>query len=187
MLSTIFRSPQATQLVRWFVFHPGKSVTAEDLSRELTLGASVTRQSLGKLVRAMVIAKDGTSYQLPRTFLLLSELQSLFLKTEILLQGSLLTELKQSKGLGLIVLSGRFVMRADTPIDLLLVGKVNRGKFARRMRRFEQAGLVVQYSILSKKQFQERWSITDRFLYSLFEGKHEILLDLWGLVSVKSE
>ncbi len=187
MLSTIFGSPQTAALTRFFVNNAGKQCTAVETANALHAGLPSIKRSLGVLLKAGVIVKGEVGYCLPSTFPLLLELQSLFLKSEVLLGGQLVQTLKRLGDCGLIVLTGRFVMRADVAIDLLIIGSLNRPRFATVMHRFEREGLPVNYSILSRKQFQERWSITDRFLYSIFEGRHEILLDKWGLVSVRNE
>lgn len=165
----------------------GSDWTAEAIARAVHASVASVKRTLRALLNAGVIVKDGEQYSLPTTFPLLLELQSLFLKSEVLLRGQLVEALKRLGDCGLLVLTGRFMMRADVAIDLLIVGSINRTRFAALMRRFERQGLTVNYSILSRKQFQERWSITDRFLYSIFEGRHEILLDKWGLVSVPTE
>lgn len=187
MLEQIFGSPTRQRLCRFFVEHPDIAYTGNDLARELGQSTRIIATAVRELTRAGVLSVDGSHVVLSGTFPLLPELTSLFFKTSVMFQSECIQSLKGLRGLGLLMLTGRFVMEPESPIDLLLVGSVNRGKLEGLMRRFEKQGVNINYTLLSRQAFQTRWSVTDKFLYGLFERKHEVLLDVWGLVSVQNE
>jgi biotin operon repressor len=184
MLSTIFGSPRRQRLCSLLVQNPDRGFTHGELARALGVSERTLAKDIRLLVDEDIVTRADNEYSIASTFPLLAELQSLFLKTTAMLHGQCIAELKGMNGLGLIILTGRFVMRPDCPIDLLLVGSLNRRKLQRLMHRLECDGISLNYTLLSRRAFETRWSITDRFLYGIFEGKHEILLDKWGLVSV---
>ncbi len=184
MLQALFGSPQRERLTRFLIEHVDTSFSPAELARALNASQRGLEKDARLLVEAGVLHEADGRYTLFRSFPLFAELQSIILRTAAMLQGDCIQELKQMPNLGLIVLTGRFVMRADAPIDVLLVGSVNRPKLDAAMRRLEKQGVSINYTVLSRSAFQSRWGMTDRFLYSIFEGKHEVLLDKWGLVSV---
>ncbi len=183
MLEAIFATLSRQRLCRFFVQHPDERFTSASLAKHLGRSSRAIAKDLRTLTESGVLVIQEGNYVFPRTFPLFGELESLFFKTALLLERRFIDALKGMGGLGLIVLTGRFV-GTPAPVDLLLVGSVNRPVLEKILRFIEQQGVSINYTVLSRQAFQSRWSMTDRFLYGIFEGKHEILLDKWGLVSV---
>ena len=76
------------------------------------------------------------------------------------------------------MLSGIFVGRDEAPIDILAVGTINRNKLKNLVRNFEkELSKPINYTIMTKSEFQYRYNITDRFLYDLLGGKNMIIIN----------
>ena len=77
-------------------------------------------------------------FQVRRDFLLYTELKLLFSKSPLLLRDSFL---KQLPNLGLVdyaIMTGFFTNRDDIPVDILIVGTVDKQKLSKLIQHFEQ-------------------------------------------------
>jgi len=111
-------------------------------------------------------------------FLLYDEISSLFLKSPLLLQKRFLKELSTFGTVEFAMLSGFFVGKTDSPVDMLIVGDVEKNRINKLISSIErEIDQEINYSVMKKNEFLYRKSITDRFLFTLLEGKKLVLVD----------
>lgn len=144
--------------------------------RESVKTADVTREPLFSVVK--VDKQPKKYFQINQEFLLYQELRSLFAKSPRLLQHALEKELDNLGTIECAVLTGFFVDRDDTKIDLLIVGNVLKTRLSKLIHRFEkEIEREINYSAMTTDEFLYRKSIIDKFLFSILEGKKIVLVD----------
>lgn len=119
-----------------------------------------------------------TWYQLQQGHLFHDELRDLILKTRVLGERALTDELKKiTKNLHVLMLTGHFVEYEEADIDLLLVGTVDAKKLARLVKKYEiEIGKPIRYTVMSPKEYLERQQVVDKFLYSIFQTPHVLVV-----------
>ena len=111
-------------------------------------------------------------FQLNKDFALYPELRALFFKARILLEKSLIEKMRGIGQITYLALTGIFTQNPQTPADLLIVGRVNKGKLRELMEEFENnMGRSLNYSLMSPREFRDRRELTDRFLFNILENK----------------
>jgi hypothetical protein len=106
------------------------------------------------------------------------ELRALMIKAQVIVEKSLVQKIEKIGNIAFFLLSGIFVGRRDAPVDMLIVGSVDKTKFSRLIKSFEkEMGQTLNYSIMPKADYLFRKNVTDKFLYDLLEGKNIIVID----------
>jgi DNA-binding MarR family transcriptional regulator len=194
MLEQLFGSKTRILLLRLFLNNPGNFFFIREIARNLKLHLNSVRRELSNLESIGIVQshtkedlekeagkklKDRKKYyKLNSNFVFLDELRSLLVKAQIIMEHSLAEKVEKIGNVSLFLLSGIFVGRDDAPVDLLVVGTVNRQKFLRLISDFErELGRSINYTIMNKQDFIYRRGLTDRFLYDLLEHKNLKVID----------
>ncbi|MEK7122799.1 MAG: hypothetical protein AAB855_02985 [Patescibacteria group bacterium] len=206
MLEQLFGSRTRTKLLRLFLMHPENAYYIRELTRLIDTQINSVRRELQNLMESGVIRdveapvipegeqfgtvkKAHTSsdkqpkkyFKADQNFILHNELKALFAKSPRLLQNALEQELDHLGTIDLVVLTGFFVDRDDTPIDMLIVGAVLRSRLSKLVHGFEkEIEREINYSTMTTDEFLYRKSIVDRFLFSILEGKKIVVVDRLG-------
>jgi len=182
MLQHLFGTTTRYLILRVLVFNPDHPYTIAELRRKLHITDAAVRAELQRLMATQLVretaGETGKSYHFAKEAAIFPELRALFLKAQ------LLTEYdfgKKILGIGRIayaVLTGYFTNVPEAKTDIFIVGTVNRVKLRRLVRRFQHdMDHDVRYTVLSKKEYQYRNDITDRFLYDILENRKIVLID----------
>lgn len=194
MLEQLFGSKTRVMLLRLFLNNPEKFYYVRELTRNLGTHLNSIRRELDNLQKMGIIGfytktdlereiekeiKDNKKYyKLNNDFMFISELTSLLNKAHIVLDKTLTKRVENLGDVKFFLLSGIFVGRDDAPVDMLAVGTINRTKLKNLAKNFEkELGKPINYTILTKSEFQYRYNITDRFLYDLLGGKNMVIVD----------
>ncbi len=124
-------------------------------------------------------------YKLDTACLLFPELKSLLFKAQVLYERELIDLLKAKAGkLKILLFTGCFADGKDSETDILLVGEIKPLVVAKLVADFEKKlGKSIRYTSMSVREFNDRREIGDRFLYSIFEGKHTTVIDELNQIS----
>lgn len=194
MIEQLFGSKTRVMLLRLFLNNPEKFYYVRELTRNLNTHLNSIRRELDNLQKMGIInfytkkdlereiekkIKDNKKYyKLNNDFMFISELTSLLNKAHVVLDKTLVKRVENLGEVKFFLLSGIFVGRDDAPIDMLAVGTINRNKLRNLARNFEkELGKPINYTIMTRSEFQYRYNITDRFLYDLLGGKNMIIVD----------
>lgn len=194
MLEQLFGSKTRVLLLRLFLNNPESFFFVRELTRNLGLHLNSIRRELNNLESIGIISSHTKSdlekevekklkdnkryYKLNSSFVFTDELRALLIKAQLILEQSLIERVEKLGTVVFFVLSGVFVGRSDAPVDLLVVGKVNRLKLTRLIKGFEkELGQPINYAVLTKIDFQYRRDVTDKFVYDLLEGKNLVVID----------
>jgi predicted transcriptional regulator len=194
MLEQLFGSRTRVKLLRLFLNHPDKSYYVRELTRELKSQINAIRrelqnlESLGIIIikKTKEIKKKGKRskqkqkkyYTVNQDFILYSELKALLLKAQLLIEENLVKRIKELGRVYYLVLTGTFVGLKDGTTDILIVGKLDKKRLRKLVKKFEkELGREINYTVLGVREFAYRMDITDKFLYSILENKKIIVID----------
>ncbi len=205
MLEQLFGSRTRTRLLHLFFKNPQEKFFIRELTRKIDTQINSVRRELKNLrecgiidevldnspkevdqktipaARKTIRKADSTLrkyFQANRSFLLFDELKELFLKSPLLLQNRFVREISAFGTIDYALMSGFFVGRTDTPVDLLIVGDVDRHKLTRLISSLEkEIDQEINYALMKLSEYHYRKSITDRFLFTILEGKKIVLMD----------
>jgi hypothetical protein len=198
MLGKLFGSNARVKLLKLFLLHPDNKYYIRQISRDIKLQLNSVRRELenladfGLLKEAEIIQnKDGKPsendelskherkyYQANKDFVLFNEVKDLIVKAQVLYEKDFVEKIRRIGKIKLFLLTGIFVSESNSPIDMLIVGKLNRHKLTRLIKELEkELGRELNYTMMETREFNYRRAITDVFLYDILEGKKIIVID----------
>lgn len=195
MLEQLFGSKTRVKLLHMFFQFPDRSFYVREVARLADVQLNAVRRELSNLEKLELIIpipineladsaeNVGTGrskyYRLNGACLLFFEMKSLLLKAQMLQEQELVELLKEKAGkLKMLLLTGGFTGANDIETDVLMVGEVRPMVVSKIISEFEKnLGKSIRYTIMGEKEFMERREIGDKFLYSIFEGKHMAIID----------
>ncbi len=182
MLKNLFGTPVRYLILRVFVFNPDHPYTVAELRRKLHITDTAIRAELQRLLAIQLVAEaagdGGKTYHLMKETAIFPELRALFLKAQLLSEYDFGKKILSIGRVAYAALTGYFTNVPEAKTDIFIVGTVNRAKLRRLVRRFQHdMDHDVRYTVLSKKEYQYRNDITDRFLYDILENRKIILVD----------
>lgn len=194
MLEQLFGSKARVALLRLFLNNPNDFFFVREIARSLKLHLNSVRRELENLEKMGIVnahtkedlereagkkLKDKKKYyKLNNNFVFIDDLRSLMMKAEIIMEQSLAEKVEKIGNISLFLLSGVFVGREDAPVDLLVIGTVNRKKFDRLIAEFERSlGRTINFTLMSKQDFLYRRGLTDKFIFNLLDHKNLRVID----------
>lgn len=196
MIEQLFGSKTRARLLYLLFRSPKKSFYVREMAREIGAQLNAVRREIANLEKLGLIGLDKQKkkkdsyeysavgsrakyYSLRSDSLLYPELKSLLLKTQVLKEREMVEQIKKKAGsIKLMLLTGIFTDSSDIATDMLLVGQVKPLVLARTIKSFEKKfGKVIRYTVMTKKEFSERKEVGDKFLYSIFDSKHLVVVN----------
>jgi DNA-binding transcriptional ArsR family regulator len=182
MLDHIFGSRTRVKLLRIFLTNPNNNYYVRELTRKIKERINSVRRELENLEKIELITHhdDGQKkyYRVNANFILYPELKALILKSQLIVERSLSKSLKQIGQISYLVLTGIFTGVPEAQTDILIVGKVNRLKLKRLVQQFSKDfDQRIRYTVMSKKEFEYRNDLTDKFLYTILENRKIVVAD----------
>lgn len=114
---------------------------------------------------------------LDSTHTLARELKSLLLKAQLALSNRFARAVEGLGNVSYLVLVGVFT-GVQTPVDVLVVGRVSRLAIERMVTNLErELGRQINYVVLTPDEFDERSALPDKFLYTILEAHKIVLVD----------
>lgn len=202
MLEHLFGSKTRVKLLKLLYRQPERAFFVRELSREVGVQINAVRRELELLRELEIILekvdeqpkdmeKAGASlrkyYQLNPASLLYSELQALLIKETVIDQKQFIEDLSTKIGeIKLLVLTGSFTNDHQVPTDLLVIGSVKLRALAKMVEQYQkELGFEIRYTIMGEDEFADRRYVMDKFLYSIFEAEHIIVVDMLGVTKGK--
>ncbi|MFA6106432.1 MAG: hypothetical protein WC745_02030 [Patescibacteria group bacterium] len=189
MLQKLFGSKARVSLLKLFLLNAEEKFFVRELSRRLGLQVnSIAREldnleAFGLLTSKLEIADQKKYYRANRDFILLGELKNLIIRSQVLYEKDFSEKMRRIGNLRLLVLSGIFAGWDAGPVDILVVGKLNKAKFLQLISEMEkEIQKELNFTIMDSDEFKYRKDMTDVFLYSILEGKKIVLIDEIGLL-----
>lgn len=165
----------------------GLIIEGSDLPVNLLEAISETSENFDKPANAKKESADAKTragkkevkfYQLNKDFVLNEELKTLIARGQALYERDFVDKLLTTGKIKYMMLTGFFVNRIDSPVDLLVVGRINKVKLVKIIKDFEkELGREVNFTHFEPNEFLYRRSLADVFIYELLEGPNLVVID----------
>jgi DNA-binding transcriptional ArsR family regulator len=187
MLEQLFSSKTRVKLLKLFLNQKeDKDYFIRELTRVLGEHLNSIRRELTNLEDlGLVLSQEKDKkkyYSVNKDFILLPELKALLLKSRELGDQKLVQQLEKIGFLDLLILSGTFVGNTDSDVDLFIVGRVQKPKLDKLIQTHEKdSGKDIRYTLMSKKEFQHRIDLGDRFIYTILNSRKITVINKLGI------
>jgi len=197
MVEQLFGSKTRVKLLKLFYGNPNRAFYVREITRKIDEQINSVRRELANLLSIGIITSDNTNnklyYEVNQKYEYYDPLLSIF--------GSKRT--KQPKGdeendnenedeyraLGhveLIAYSGKLTRDLSAPVDVLIIGNVNKNAVDKYIAGLEaDEGMEIRYTVMKLDDFYYRRQIHDRFVTQLLNAKKQILLDKKDILTEK--
>ncbi|MCR4312002.1 MAG: hypothetical protein NUV56_01830 [Candidatus Uhrbacteria bacterium] len=196
----LFGSRTRARLLALFLENADRAFYVRELTRRIDAQLNSVRRELKNLVDVGVVLEvegkilpgegDDASADVPEAknekkkfyrantaFPLFEDLRNVMRKAAVLMNTRFVRALGAKGEIDLVILTGRF-MEADVQTDLLIVGNVTAPDLADVMREFEHdIAREVNYTCMPKDEYIYRRDVGDRFLATILDAKHAILIN----------
>lgn len=190
MLEKLFGSRTRVKILALLLNNSTRSYYVREITRKVDEQINSVRRELGNLKSVGLVkshAKNGKIYfQANVKSDIFNELKKIFGKVaaETVFENQLAEKLKLVGAVQFAALMGYFVQDATSPIDLFLVGNVEKTKLNPLVKQLsEEVGHEINYTVMSPEEFQERTVLFDRFLTEIMSSQKIIAIDYLGVSS----
>jgi predicted nucleotidyltransferase len=177
------RSKARQRLLAYYFTNPAARLHLRDLAERLSIDPSNLSKELGRLEREGLFRSEVSGrqkyFQLNREYSLFDEVRSIVAKT-IGAVPLIAQSLKKVEGIEGAYLYGSFARNqqdAASDIDVLVIGNPKGEALAEAMQKLErQLGREVNYTVLTRKEFDSRRTRKDAFLENVWHNKRVSLI-----------
>lgn len=160
-----------------FLLDPDKEYFIRELTRRLDEQINSIRRELDNL-KKMGLLRSRTRdrkkyYAVNQHFIAFNELKSIIMKA-LSSREHVSGKIAKMGKVDFLVLSGVFVDK-PSPVDLLLVGDIDRGQLEHYLNTECEAKRPVKFSVLSKEDFLYRLKCKDKFLHDIIQDQQNII------------
>lgn len=182
MLDHLFGSRTRAKILRLLLTNPQKSYFVREIARKIREHVNSVRRELKFLTEANIVAARGEGqkryYQANVDYPVHPELKALIFKAQVMEERRLLGAIRGNGRVHLLLLTGFFVGQEVAQTDILIVGTINREKLKRLMKTFQDHfDREIHYTVMTRKEFEFRHGLTDRFLYAILSGPTITVID----------
>lgn len=197
MIEQLFGSKTRVKLLQLFYANPNRAFYVREITRKIDEQINSVRRELANLLSVGIISSENTNnklyYEVDQNYDFYKPLSEIFggkkkaLTEKAVSKTSVDTGNDKLKSIGNIeiaFLTGQFTRDDNASIDLLIVGDVNHTKLEKYIAEFEQAeGKEIRYSVMTKKDFDYRQQVKDRFITNVLQNKRQVLIDKHKLLN----
>lgn len=178
MLKRLFTSNTRIKLLKTFLMNPKEEFFIRELTRKLNEQINSVRRELDNLKKMGLlkakIRNRKKFYCINDKFYVLNELTGLVLK-EPSTDKRVAKDLEKFGELKLLVLSGFFVNKESTPVDMLIVGEIDREKLTDYLNNEIASNRPVRFTVLSEEDYKYRINCNDRFLTEIINNESNLV------------
>lgn len=177
MLKRLFTSNTRVKLLTLFLTNPDQEFFIRELTRKLDEQINSIRRELDNL-RKIGLLRTKTKnrkkyYIVNKDFVLYAELKGIIHKAHSDKE-SIVRHIAEFGDVDVVVLSGLFVDK-EAPIDILMVGRVDRHGLENYFNNELQSKRAIRFSLMTKEEYQYRRKCNDKFLHDILEDKDNIV------------
>lgn len=202
-IEQLFGSRTRARLLGLFLENNERAFFVRELARRIEAQLNSVRRELKNLVDIGIVREvahatpdqvqtevdeEGKQenrryYQANSAFPLFDDLRAVMKKVAVLLNNSLLVELKKQGELDVLILTGRFTDAPGILTDVLIVGDLKEDGIQKAIADFErEIGREVNYTFMPREEFAYRRDVGDRFLAGILAAKRVVLVDTFAKV-----
>lgn len=185
----LFGSRTRARLLNHFMHNAGQRYFVRELTRKIDAQLNSVRRELINLVEIGIVKElvetDNKEkrkfYQADQDFFLFPDMRALIKKMQLMLKKNLVQQIDAKGKIELLILTGRFVDQNTIPVDLLVIGEMAEPDLQKLLVEFEkEVGQEVNFTVMSKEEYNYRKQVSDRFLYSILNVEHVTMIDRLG-------
>ena len=186
MIDQLFGSKTRVKLLYLFYGNPNRSFYVREITRKIDEQINSVRRELSNLLSIGIIKSDSNNnrlyYEVSQNHEFYKPLHEIFsADSDSLLSSAQTTQEKRFRDIGKIktaYLMGKYVRDKSMPVDLLIVGDVNKTKLEKLVAELQkEEGFEISYSLLSSKDFEYRKVVKDKFITDVMNAKKTIIID----------
>ena len=205
ILAKLFGTEAKVKIMRLFLFNPEKPFSPSDIASRAKVSLPTVRHEVtllrkmgmvkGKRFFRMVSVKKGKKmiskkkteggWILNRTFPYLPAIQNLLINTVLIKHSEIVRKLNMVGRMKLVIVSGVFIHKEDSRVDLLVVGDAVRlSTLENVIRGIEsEIGKELRYAAFETGDFKYRLGMYDKLIRDILDYPHRVILDRLGLPS----
>ena len=172
MLKRLFTSNTRIKLLTVFLMNQEKEYFIRELTRKLDEQINSVRRELDNLKKVGLLkarAKNRKKfYYVNKDFILLDELKGIIIKV-LSSNESLAKDIGKLGKIKLLALSGQLVGRQTESVDMLIVGEVNKEKFAKYLNTELRTKKPIKFTIMDEEDYKYRIACKDKFITDLIK------------------
>lgn len=189
ILETLFSSRPRVEVLRMFLFQPGKKLSAGDIARQTGIAKSTARTHAKALAKINLLhdaqsavgdsGQEQEVWELNKSSSLRPHLHQLFLAHQNITPEDIKEELLALVDVSFLALSGVFSGVDDRPVDILIAGqKINSKKLKKTLSKLERRlGTELRYASMSEEEFRYRFDVQDKLVREVLDYPHRRLVD----------
>ncbi len=184
MLTKLFSSSVRVKILKFLAMNINGAFTASGIAVKIGSAIRSVNKEVVKLIDTGAVIEEikpetinkkiikVKHYKINQDFVLLNEIKSIFLKTQVMELDDFKEKLIKLKKINYAVLTGKFVGQENSSIDLLIVGDVEHKKCEKIVNEFEKKiGFEINWTLMPLEEYDYRQKIGDMFIYNLFSRK----------------
>ncbi|MEX0919652.1 MAG: transcriptional regulator [Candidatus Saccharimonadales bacterium] len=188
MVEQLFGSKTRVKLLHLFCNNPNRSFYVREITRKIEEQINSVRRELSNLLSIGIIKSDTSGnrlyYEVNQDHPYYKSLRSMF--TYVADEGadSSVTSTDMSArfravgSVDYVALSGVLTRDDKSPVDILIVGDVNKSRLDNLISEIEsEEGGELRYTVLSRGQYDYRYHLKDKFLNSVLNSKKTVVID----------
>jgi predicted transcriptional regulator len=188
MLEQLFGSRTRVKVLALLLNNSTRAYFVREITRKVEEQINSVRRELQNLKAVGLVtsyAKNGKIYFQANTKSdIFPDLKKIFSKVaeDTVFEKQLAEKLKGIGSVQFAALMGYFVQDASSPIDLFLVGNVDKAKMKPLIKELsEEIGHEVNFTLMSPDEYQERSVLFDRFLTEIMSSSRIVVIDYLGI------
>lgn len=174
MLKRLFTSNTRIKLMTIFLMNPAEEYFIRELTRKLDEQINSIRRELDNLKRVGLLktrTKNRKKYYYANTsFIIYEELKSIIIKA-VSSNENLIKDIQKMGEVIVLALSGQFVERPTTSVDMLIVGNVDRERLTQYINNELRTKRPIKFTVMNEEDYRYRVSCKDKFVSDLMNDE----------------
>ena len=177
ILSKLLGTPARVKLMRLFLLNQSKGFDNKEIVKRSRVSSSIVRREISLLSSVGFIKKRAEEWYFNGAFKYTKEFERLLITSDTLDKEVILNDFKKVGKLKLLLVSGLFIKKDDSRVDMLIVGdKLNKGKIEKEIKKLEaEIGKELVYALFDSKEFNYRLSMYDKLVRDILDFPHEVI------------
>lgn len=196
MLEQLFGSKTRVKLLSLFFNNPHRSFFVREITRKIEEQINSVRRELANLQDLGIVtslAKNGKLYYgLNNKYEFSKEFKSIFKVADIPqkedTEEKLVVKFKRSGNIDMVLMMGYFVQDQESPLDIFVVGKVDKRKLKNVISDLEKdSGRELNFCVMTKDEYEYRNTLYDRFVMDVMAHPKITLINKFENLGVGNE
>ena len=177
ILGKILGSTARVKLMRLFLLNRENIFSNKEIVKRSRVNPNVVSRELKILHSVGFLKKQVSGWSFNHLFKYGQEFERLLINSDTIDKEAILSNLKKTGKLKLLLVSGLFIKNPDSRVDLFLVGdRLKRGKIEEEIRKLEaEIGKELSYTVFDTKEFAYRLNMYDKLVRDILDFPHEVI------------